>query len=284
MRVPSIHITEQNLILALDRLKKLHNYKFSAEELASQLLTESVKYSISTRSIAPTNKKSQDRIDRVIKSGLGDSMKFARTLYLVRTSMKHRGVTQINQAHKDWPILKQITKDALNFCKDFDLPIEEGFTEYLKIGLAKMQKFALPKMSAMSETISQTYEFTKEIKSDPNESITKALSLEYNQAIVLKTGMPYNYKDQPDKYVFFVRAAQLCKELNIKPRDYVKAQFHGFEWVSGVPDPVQFVGPKAKERVMKYIYETGITVSKNINSPKIDWDKIRKHGNYTRKQ
>jgi hypothetical protein len=284
MRIPSIHIDEQNLILALDKLKKVHNYKYNSKDLANNLLLESIKYSIHTRSINPSNKKSQDKVDKVMKSGLGDAMKFARVLYLVRVSMKHRGVTQINQASKEWPILKQITQDAVTFCKDFDLTLDQGFKEYLTLGISKMQKFALPKISAMAETISQTYEFTNEIKSDPNKSITENLSLEYNRAITLKTGIGHNYKDQPDKYVFFVRAAQLCKDLNIKPQDYVKAQFHGFEWISGIPDPVQFVGAKARERVMKYIYETGIKLTNNIDNPKIDWDKIRNHGNYSRKQ
>ena len=61
--------------------------------------------------------------------------------------------------------------------------------------------------------------------------------------------------------MYFIKVREEAKKIGISPDIYVKAQFHGFEWRDGIPDPVQLVGTKAIDRLNKYLFEKNIKVS-----------------------
>lgn len=177
----------------------------------------------------------------------------------------------------EWVGLKETCKLATEFSNEFGLNIKTGYTEYLRIGVSKMKNFTLNKFKSMHGSICNFYECTQEIAADPTPNKTTMLYELYLRKVNQKLGWEHNdYKDNPEKYVCFVRAKVMAEKFKIKVDHYVNAMFFAFEWGEKemIPDPFQLYGDKAIERVRKYCYEKNITIREQ---KKIDFKKL-KHG------
>lgn len=279
MRNPSVHITESDLVEVLNRIKGIEEVKYNSNKLAAHILRLSKGRSATNRALKISQERIERRVNKILKSSIGDALLFSNLLNMVRqTKFKHRGIVKIDEGHKDWPLLKELSEIALDFCKAFNLSKKEGFTQFISIGISKMNKYNLARLKSMADSIIPTYEAYLKIQSDPNGAITDKAYKTYVQIIISKTGIQYDYSTMWEKFVCFVDAAAIIKELGCKPEDYIKAQFHGLEWTKGIPDPIQLIGDKAKERFMKYAFEFEIKLNAPENKVKVDWKKIKKYG------
>lgn len=277
MREPSVHISHKNLVLVFKKIFKeevfTHN---SLNALATQVLTIAKPYSINNRTIIPNTKKVEKEVNKVLRSSRLDADLMANLIVSVRRKLKHRGIQQILPNSKDWNLVKNITQNANNFCDEFNLNQREGFIEYLQIGISKMNKFGLVKLTNMYESICLTYDSKLLITQDETPLLTKTIHDYYVQKTLEQTGLYEDYTKIPEKYIYFVKVKEKCEELGVKGQLWVEAQFWGLEWKEGKPDVVQLIGNKAFERFSKYCYENKIKVSRPEN--KVDFSKIRKYG------
>jgi hypothetical protein len=102
--------------------------------------------------------------------------------------------------------------------------------------------------------------------------------LYYLKKVNQKIGWANNIKDDPTKYVYFVKIRKEADSLRIDYKIYIDAQFDGLEWANAIPDPTQMVGVKAIDRLMKYCYKNDIKQNA-ASEKKIDFSKIKnKHG------
>lgn len=273
MRDPSIHITQSRLVKIIDSLFKK---SIKSEELARLIVKEARKYTLNNRKIDITNKKVEKKVTRVISSTNSDTELFSLLLLHYRRKLKHRGITQIKQNSRDWLTVKEIVTLANEFCETFSLEKREGYLEFIKIGISKMNKFMIVKFTPMGSSIIETYQAMLELKEDKYPEKTQRCHDYYQKTIIAKTGVAMDYKDNPDKYVYFYRVRLLAERLKVDPLVFIKAQFYALEWRNGYPDPIQLTNDKAINHLNKYLYEKGDT--KPQKTTKIDFSKIKKMG------
>lgn len=272
---PSIHITEDELSGIL--LGVLPNHSLHKEwhkNLAKAIVEAAKTKSLSSRSLYSSNAKMQQKSDKIKLIGRSETGIFAQLLLLIRRKNHHRGLRLIQPVDSEWVNLKETCKLATEFSNEFGLNIKVGYTEYLTIGISKMKNFSLFKFKSMHTTICNYYDCTQEIQRDRTPGKTTILYELYLRKVNERLGWEHNdYKENPEKYVCFVRAKIACEKFKIRLEDYIKAQFAAMEWGDKqiVPDPHQIYGDKAIERVRKYCYENNITMKqeKKLNFSKI---------------
>ena len=268
-RDPSIHIKKSDLLRIL-----LNCGVSEPSKLCNSILSQAKSYTISSRSIQVNNDFQQRKAKKILASSTDDSVLFSRILYRYRVKLKHRNIPEIKKGSNEWLSIKEVTKQANDFCDNFKLDKKNGYTIYLEIAFSKMNKFALFKMLNMYQGICDTYEALQLIKEDPHSRAeTDQAHKAYNKMIFDKTGLAYDYKNMPEKYKYFVLVGGICFDLNISPTDYIQAQFDGFAWRDTVPDPAQLVGDKAKQRLTSYLFKNNIKV-KASRQKTVNWSKI----------
>ena len=255
-REPSIHITKTDLEKILTGILPKG---VLVSKLVEHVFIEATPYSISSRTVVPTNNRIEKKIEKLVKSSRMDADLLANALYLVRKKLKHKGITQIKPGTKDWETIKTLSINAVEFCNDFNLDKKLGFLKFIEIGLSRLgPKFNLNKLGSLNGTISEIYEANLEILKDDEPDLTMELYQLYSKHILSQTGIFEDFSNEPEKYVWFVRARQQAKKINLSLDLYIEAQFEALDFTRGIPYPSQLVGPKANQRIYQYLYKRGL--------------------------
>ena len=285
-RDPSLHIRRSALIKVLEEVDEWLKDEFGLtgcpddyfERVADIMLVRAKSHSCSSRSVVASNDKILKKTEKLKLASRSNTGKFAQAILLMRRKARHRGIKLIGPGDKDWLILKDICKDATEFCNEFGFELSLGYKKYVEIGMKMMNGFSLNRFKSLQSPISNMYEAIQEIETDKYPDRTRQAHDIFMGIISSRTGLSERYLDNPVKYVHFVKAANEARSIGVSLEDYIRAQFAAFEWKSGVPEPSQIYGSKARERVMKYCYEKNISTSKkeNHSGPKINFDAIKK--------
>ena len=257
MRDPSLHIKRSDLVKVLGKIFK-SNAGIDIQGLSNTLIELGKPYAASSRVFVITNERQEKRMAHIVSASRQDANMMANYLFLVRRKLKHRGIQLIKPSSKDWDLIKELANNANNFCNEFDVTKSVGYVKFLEIGLKKMSKFSLGKMLGMYSSICESYGALKEIEEDPTPNQTTQLMDYYRYKVANITGIVTSYKDLPEKQVFFVKAKEITNQLGVSYKTYIDAQFAMMEFRGALPDPLQLVGPKAKERLNKYMYQNKI--------------------------
>lgn len=243
-------------------------------ELIRKILEKAKGKSCSSRAIYSSNAKIEQKVEKIKLTGRSETALFAQILLLTRRKLFHRGLQLITPGTKEWFEIKEASKLAVDFCNEFGLPLKQGFTYYLDIGMVKMKNFSMHKFKSLHTSICKTFDATQELLQDKTPALTEECYKIYTALINDKIGFMYDdYKNNPEKYVCFMKAKQTALKFKTTMKVYIKSQFVGMEYHGGVPDPFQLYGDKAIERLRKYLYENNIDIR---DSKKIDFKKIKK--------
>lgn len=276
MKVPSIHITVGTLAKLLKETmteEKAGNISFEA--LAQKIAIKAKGYALSHRSITVSNDKLKRDAKKVALLGRSDTAIFGQILTLVRKQHKHRGISLPKAGTPEFIQLKETAKLATDFMNEFGLEKRAAYKAYVTLGLKKMKNFSIHKFPAMHGSICKDYEAISIIESDINTEKTREAHDYYIGKISAKIGFATGYEENPEKYICFVEMVATCLKRKIRIKDYIDAQFHGFAWRDGVPDPYQLNGEKAMERVQKYLFENKGS-KELVDTPKINFKKLGK--------
>lgn len=259
-RDPSLHIKRSQL----RELLETNNINHCVGKAQADLLLKiCAPYSVVTRSVTVSTKRMEEKVKQIIQSTRLDSDRLSEIIYATRQRLKHQSVTRMKPNGKYWGTLKEITAHALDFCIQHQLTKRKGFLTYVEIGLSKMNKFNITKFLNLYEPICETYLATKELEKDEDPKLTQELYEQYSQTILNRTGIFEDFKDQPSKYIWFVKARRQAEDLNVSLEIYLEAQFEGLDFNNGIPYPSQLVGSKANERLTKYLYKYKLKLDKN---------------------
>lgn len=261
MREPSLHIKWSDFKQVIGRVLGIEDDD-QLEGLTSEVFHRGKPYSINSRTVTITNDRMEKKAKKILESSRHDADLLAQIICKERQRLKHRGIKQIKPSSKDWGMVKEITAHAIDFCNEFNLVRRNGFIKYIRIGLSKMQIFALPKLLSMYEGICITYQSLLEIEKDKDSEMTSEMYKLYSQKIIENTGIHDRLEELPDKYVWFVRAREEAEKMNLSVKIYLNAQFAGLDFTKGIPHPTQLVGAKATERVIRYCFEHDIKIKK----------------------
>lgn len=248
--------------------------------LAKEIVNRAKSYSVPSRSITVTNNKLDKKVEKLKLAGRSNTSIFAQILLHTRRKLKHRGLSMVKVGDKDWLDLKAVCGLATDFCNEFGISIKEGYKEYIDIGISKMQNFSLFKFKGLHGAICNYYDAHQEILMDKTPQATKECHDIYLALISEKVGFTMGFENNPEKYKYFIRVKNGANNLKITYKTYIKAQFAGFDWQDGVPDPIQLIGDKAIHRLQKYAYKESITIGKSNTLNATDFKKIKKkrHG------
>lgn len=266
MRNPSIHI-DKKTFLALIK-------KFGIED-TDRFFNEARKYSLDNRSVTVTNDKLMKITEKVTQSNKGDTSMMADILYSVRIKLKHRGVKKITQNDRDWLQVKNLSKLANQFSKEFELPKREGYIEYVQLGLSKISSMRsyISKLISMYETICREYEYKEELRNDTNIQGTLEMHNLFVNKIADRTGIYERLDNIPEKMRSFILARQLCDNLGVDYETFIDAQFAALDFCNGIPTPEQLSTDKARERLNKYLFTHNISVEPK--NKKDFWNKLK---------
>lgn len=147
----------------------------------------------------------------------------------------------IKKQDSAYSLLKEISILAQDFCKINDIPIDEGFYEYILAGLSLMgKKYGLNKFKYYHQKILSGHEEKGIIR---NNELTKETAL---IAKLYKTLGKTTTKTSDT--IHFIRTAQEIVENSAQIEDWMKAQFEGLEWTGKIPEVNQLYGSGAKKR------------------------------------
>ena len=261
MRVPSIHITINNLELIFKQvLGEYSNLDYKL--LAKQVGKESRKFTCNNRSVINSTNKLVRDTDRMVASGNMDVFKFQVMLNKVRATFKHIGITTIKPGSRDWLALKEVAGNALEFAKVFNIKPENAYVIYCKIGISKMQRYNISKFVSLHSIICEQYRAEDLIEKDIYSNHTSNMHNQYCKAIIDRVGISTNYLDDPINYGHFVEATQQALSVGGKVDDYLTAQLEAFAWRSDYPLPIQLKGEKALNRFISYAFKNNIQLRK----------------------
>ena len=205
-RIPSINITESNLMLVLRSIFTEAAFSnMQLEKLANHILCLAKPYSITNRKIILSNNQLEKKVTKLNASNRNDADLFANILLNIRRKLNHRGIQQIKPNTKDWLLIKDIAGYANQFCDEFDLNRRDGYILYINIGISKMNKFSLIKFPNMLAGISEHYAAQLELYNDEDPEETKLIHNLYQNIITEKTGFPTDYTKNPEKYIYFIK-------------------------------------------------------------------------------
>lgn len=229
-----------------------------AETAAKEIVTRARPHTCSSRAIYVSNEKVVKKVEKLKLSSGSDASKFAQMVVLVRRKLKHRGVRQIQPGEPEWFQIKEAAMLATEFCNEFGITVQEGYKYYIEIGMGMMANFSFTKFKSIHSAICTKYEAQEEIDADRHPAETKKAHDEYLRIISEKTGSTIGFEDRPEKYKYFIPVVDEAKKYGVSAKQYLQAQFAGFDWRSGVPEPVQLTGTKAVERLIKWAYEHNV--------------------------
>jgi len=258
-REPSIHITKSDLIKVLEKLATVGD----AIKIADKIFHIAKPYSIHTRTITVSTERMEKKAKKLIQSSRHDADLLSKLIYNRRQKIKHQGISPIKVASKDWGMLKEVTAHALNFTNEFKLTRRYGFLKYVEVGLSRMKKFNLSKFLPMYQEICERYQALIEIEKDDDSEMTNQIYKIYARWVIEYTGLHDILEELPERYVWFVRAREQARNMNVAVNVYMQAQFEGLDFAKGIPYPSQLVGLKATERVIRYCYKEGIKIKGN---------------------
>lgn len=273
-RDPSIHITKYQFRRILKQL-----------EIKGFPLTEffrlAQRKAINSRSISISNNKVNKQIDNILLADKGDASLVADIIYSCRIKLHHRNVRKITMANsRDWTNCKKLAEICNNFCQDFGFTnIREGFIKYISLGLQRLSdaRNLVQRLIAMSDNVSDDYAHQLEIEKDKDPRVTEDIHDYYVGTIASITGITETYKDQPSKYVYFVRLKDFLGDhgwLN-QYKDYIDAQFEALSFCNGIPSLETICSDKAIERYNKYLYKNNKSKPRDPVVKGSLWDKIK---------
>jgi hypothetical protein len=248
----------------------------SPTEFAKQLIFKAKTLSCASRSIHVTNNKLEKKVEKIKLASRSNTGLFAQALTIIRRKYKHRGIQTINPGSPEWFQIKDTTKLATDFCNEFQIDPKKGYHTYIDIGMGMMKNYSLTKFKTLHAAICNKFEALQEIERDRNPEETEKAHQEYLRIVADKTGFAQGYNNQPEKYKYFIQVKDESKRMGVSPRQYIQAQFAGFDWRSGIPDPSQLIGTKAIDRLQRWAFEKNVTLG--AKERKINFKNI-KNGN-----
>jgi hypothetical protein len=180
-------------------------------------------------------------------------------LLICRRRLRHRGLQLIQPGDNEWFAVKEATKHATDFCNEFGISsLKIGYAAYIEIGLGMMKNFSLGKFKTIHAAICNQYEALQEIQRDRDPEKTRQAHDAYLAIVSEKVGLVQGYDKLPEKYKFFIQVKDEARKYGVTVKQYIQAQFSGFDWRSGIPDPAQLIGTKAVERLQRWAFEKNI--------------------------
>lgn len=245
MRDPSIHIRRSHLVEIMESLE-IDTSKVNT------IMEKALKYSIRNRSIVVGNYKTRKSVERTSAVDINIVEDFNRTYDAI---IKSKGIKAITVKKTDpaYLTMKEIAKQAYDFCQMFELAQSEGFRIYIETGIELLErKFSLYRLKSYADRIVSSYQNALVVTQDENKEGTKKAYESWQRALQKHFGQIIEI-NTTDKYVNFVYARQDADLMDADYFDWMDAQFQKWSFVGIIPELSQLHGENAALYYKTYI-------------------------------
>ena len=252
MKDPAIHIKRSDLLGLISK------YGLNLHDVNS-IMKEALKSSIRNRINVTTKAGGKKKADRHIESDTNLVSDFNRLYSGIMIANNIKTLT-ITKTSIQYLTLKEVTSQALEFSKLFELAFEHGFNVYINLGIKLLgNKFSLYRLKGIATKIVEYYRDTLVIQKDPTPDKTTAMEKAWEVALkrCFKTYISYDFVTR----VHFVYAKNDAESMKALPQDWIDAQFEKWSYLNNVPQFTQLYGDNAK-----LIYQTYMATLKKENT------------------
>lgn len=238
MKNPSIHIKRSDLLLILNKLGITCNI--------NDLMREAMKYSIRNRVVVTLPAKARQKAMRIVDTET-EWVDTFNGIYMSVMLANNIRVLPIHKKDPQYLTLKEITRQAVDFCHTFQVPYELGFKTYIQLGVVLLnKKYSLYRLKAASDRIVAIHRDILVISDDPTPELTVKIYECWKTAMKQYAGVEIDIQGQVDKFVHFVYAKQDADEVKADYADWINAQFEKWAFLKSVPEFSQLHGDNAK--------------------------------------
>ncbi len=248
MRDPSIHIKRSDLV----NVFKSMFLDVSAARV-NDIMREAMKYSIRNRINVVLPANSRKKAERVIDTE-SEWVDTFNAIYSTVMMEKNMRVLPIHKKDPQYLTLKEVTRQAIDFCILFQLPYEVGFKEYIQLAVTLLdKKYSLYRLKASADWIAATHRDIVAIAEDPTPELTHKMRVSWMNAMKKFAGVTSEITLTSDKYIHLVYAKQDAEELKADYDDWINAQFEKWSYLKSVPEFSQLHGDNAKLNYRIYV-------------------------------
>jgi hypothetical protein len=216
-------------------------------------MRHAVKVNIRNRVLIFEGAKTRKRLGRTLASEDQIVEKFNGILssVLQKNNIKFG---KIYKNSKQYLTLKEISKEAQNFCVAFNLQeLEVGFQIYIECGLSILKhQYSIYRLLAVNSKILTQYTNILTLENDPYKENTIKIYQAWKSALSRYHHMDFDVED-PDKKVVFIYARECADSIKANYQDFIDAQFDKWSYLESVPELSQLYGENAKLIYQKYM-------------------------------
>ena len=244
-RDPAIHIRRSDLqeILSL------------SDHEVGMLMISAHKVNIRNRIVITAPAKTRKKLERTVQAEENVTVLF-NTIYNGVTLANHIKTLPIKKNDPQYLTLKEISKQAYDFCVLFDLGQEDGFKLYVELGIKLLdRKFSIYRLKSASHKIADYYKNLQVIDEDETPDKTKEMYLIW-QKVMLKCFGQNIKVGNVNQFVHFVYAKRDADVMGAKYDDWIEAQFDKWAFLNSAPEFSQLNGENAALVYQVYMGKT----------------------------
>ena len=238
MRDPAIHVRRSDLIIILHKLGIYGN--------VNDIMREAVKVSIRNRVFITT--KSRKKVERHIEAENQSVEQFNRIYMGVMLSNNIKVLT-IGKNSPMFLTLKEVTCQAIEFCRLFNLDHEIGFKDYVETGLKLLnRKYSLYRLKSYGPKVVEYYSDMVVIANDISPDKTNQMITAWGNSLIKyfgETGKSIHIEGENNR-AHFIYAKEDADFYEASYTDWMNAQFEKWQYLNSIPAYTQLHGDNAK--------------------------------------
>lgn len=246
-RDPAIHITKSRLA------KILLDYGITKLDI-EHIMAEAYRFAVRNRVMVIT--KSRRKVEK-FTDNVTPHVEIFNRIYngvMVGSNIK---VMSIRKGSRMYLTLVEVTNQALEFCKLFNLGTETGFKIYIETGVKVLgRKYNLYRLLGSSSRIVDHFKATLVITTDTSPEKTDKMIAMWCDAVQKFFGSIVQFDSDTLTRVDFVYAKCDADSVGADYRDWMYAQFEKWAYLNHVPAFSQIYGDNAKLIYKLYMAKT----------------------------
>jgi len=231
-RKPSLHIKHSDLFLIL----KERASEEDAAKTMEHILRRASEFPV-RRSIIVTTARAKKKLLAVNTSSVE---LFNRVLTERRQSAGHVKFRQILKTDRQYQLLCEVSKDAEEFCKLYEISETSGFRVYCDLGIKKIGKnWGLNKFKTYKDHIFDRYERQLAISNNKNKALTDQILDYYLSTCNMHSQKRHIWELYAHDFVY---ATEAILEAGADYKQWIDIQFKALKEFDVIPNPYNLHG------------------------------------------
>lgn len=248
-RDPSIHIRRSSLSEILEGIIDVKNIEPIVDEIFRQARPHAIQNRILTKPNVQTKKKAA----RTVSVDKTLAQEF-HGIYQQENMANQIKTAAITPSDSKYLTLKEVAKQADEFCQMFNLSRDQGFRVYVRIAITLAgRNYSIYRVKGLADKIIQRYKDLLKIQEDEDSDGTKEFYAQWRMVSIKYIGGATDITE-PGLYAHFIYGREAADQAEADYYDWIAAQFERWSSINGsTPELSQLYGDNAKLAYTKYM-------------------------------